>query len=210
MKQQALKYLGYMAQIITPEMNNMIDECIEEVVEYAKFKAIYQTYTLQHSPLGIEMIDLNLDYPAMHHLLDDCHQCLLIACTLGQELEKRIRYYSKFDQARMMVMDAVASSYVEECCDVFEKELKLVDRTYRFCPGYENTPLSINRTIYQTLDVYKHLGVELTEGDLMVPQKSMIGIIGLGRAKKKKECGMCILKQDCSFRRRQTRCYKQD
>lgn len=210
MKQQILKYLGYYTQNITPEMENLIDECIEEVKQYSRFKAVYATYNICHEPLMIKDIDLNLDYPAIHSLLDDCNQCLLIACTLGHALEQRIKYYSKFDQVRMIVLDATGSSYVEKMCDDFEENLHLEKRTFRFCPGYENTPLSINRKIAQVLNIQKNLGIELTESDLMIPQKSMIGIIGLGSNQAKKSCDYCIMKTNCEYRKRGSRCYRID
>lgn len=210
MNEQALKYLGYMTQTITPEMEAMMEECAKEVEKYAEFKAVYETFTLAHQPLSIPAIDLNLDYPALNHLLENCSQCILIACTLGAGLERRIRYYGKFDQARMIVMDAFSSVYVEAQCDAFEKNLNLNQRTYRFCPGYEQTPLSINRKIAKVLEIHKKIGVELSDSDLMIPQKSMIGIIGIGDSGHKKTCRDCMLKENCDFKRRNTRCYKTD
>lgn len=207
MKKQALKYLGYRTQTITSEMEMMLDECIEEVEKYSEFKAVYETFTLAHQPLCIPAIHLDLDYPALNHLLKDCHQCILIACTLGVTLERRIRYYGKFNQAKMIVLDAVSSAYVEKCCDDFEQTLNLQNRTYRFCPGYEQTPLSINRKIARVLEIHKKIGVELSENDLMIPQKSMIGIIGIGDSTHKKTCQNCMLKEHCDFRKRGTRCY---
>lgn len=210
MRTKVWKYLGYQNQVIPLEMENLVEDCIREVKEYAHFKAVYQRHPLCHEPLSIAALALDLDYKALHHLLDQCAECILIACSLGIILEQRIKYYAKFDQTRMIVLDAAASAYVEERCSQFEQSLNLEQRTFRFCPGYEQTPLSMNRHIAKVLDIYKYLGVELTEGDLMIPQKSMIGIIGIGISPHRKNCNTCIKMDDCLFRKKGQRCYKID
>ena len=142
--------------------------------------------------------------------MDNCDECILIGCTLGASVEKRIRYYSQCDLNKMMVLDALASAYLEEQCDLFEDNLLLGNRTIRFCPGYENTPLSLNKQIGQILNVEKHLGIQFTKGNLMIPQKSMIGIIGIGENKLIKHCHHCIKWNDCEFRKKGQHCYKND
>ena len=79
--------------------------------------------------------------------------------------------------------------------------------SYRLCPGYGDIPLSFNREIARVLDVGKTLGVTLTPDHLMIPQKSMLGLIGIGTPERKKQCGQCVMKEDCAFRKRGQRCY---
>lgn len=203
MKKQALKYLGYTGENISDEINELLDDCIEEVNRYANFKVIYRKYDINEIP-----IDLN--FQPINDLLNGCDACILIGCTLGHQLEQRIRYYSKFDQAKMVVLDAISSSFIEEQCDLFEEGLKLEKRTFRFCPGYDGTPLSINREIARVLDLKKLLGIDFTETDLMIPQKTMIGIIGLGKNSVKRHCNNCVNISNCTFREAGTRCYKID
>ena len=73
--------------------------------------------------------------------------------------------------------------------------------------GYGDIPLSFNREIARVLDVGKTLGVTLTPDHLMIPQKSMLGLIGIGTPERKKQCGQCVMKEDCAFRKRGQRCY---
>ena len=81
------------------------------------------------------------------------------------------------------------------------------DRTYRACPGYGDFPLEFNTRIAILLDIPRKIGVTITPNNLLIPQKSMLGLIGIGSDKRKKSCGNCVMKEDCPFRKRGQRCY---
>jgi hypothetical protein len=104
-------------------------------------------------------------------------------------------------------MDAIASSYLEYLLDEYEKTLDLNERTYRFAPGYGDVPLSLNIPLSKVLDIYKTIGVSYTSGGLFIPQKSMLGFIGIGKSNKLKHCGHCIRKKECLLRKENKRCW---
>ncbi|MFQ9073556.1 MAG: hypothetical protein ACLR43_13195 [Faecalibacillus faecis] len=78
-KENALKYLGYHHQTLDEKLNNLIDECIEEI-ENEFFRATYQKFLFFH-PLRIDEISLNLDYPDLNNLFQNCHDVVIIGCT---------------------------------------------------------------------------------------------------------------------------------
>ena len=84
------------------------------------------------------------------------------------------------------------------------------NRTFRFCPGYGQTPISLNHSLAQLLDSYRQIGLSVDPHDNLLPQKSMIGLIGLGNKKHHKTCKHCINLENCYFRKRGQRCYKTD
>ena len=49
----------------------------------------------------------------------------------------------------------------------------------RFSCGYGDLPLSLQREIFPALDVTRYIGVTLTDGDLMIPSKSVTAIVGI-------------------------------
>lgn len=210
-KDTALKYLGYdKKQILSEEMEQLIDSCIQEVKETAQPGIFCRLFTLGQNPLRIEETGDEIPGEQMKELLENCDQCLLIGCTLGISIERKIKYYAKIDMTKAAIMDAVSSAYLEDVCDEYEEKLGYVNRTYRACPGYGDFPLEFNRRIAQILDIHKNLAVTITPDNLLIPQKSMLGLIGIGNKNRKKKCGTCIMKEDCCFRKRGQRCYENE
>ena len=106
---------------------------------------------------------------------------------------------------KMIVFDATCGAYLEYLADEYEKENFEELRTYRFCPGYQGTKTSDIREIFKVLN-HNSIGVSLLESNLMVPLKTMCGIIGFGN-KKNKSCGNCDIKDKCEFRKKGKTCY---
>ena len=208
-KKNALKYLGYTNYQVDDDTNALLNECLLELEQF-KPKFMYQIFSLQHHPLKIKELNLSLDYPDLIDLFDSCNQVVIIACTLGIEFDKLLRYYSMINLTKMTIMDALANSYIEIKCDEFENKQNFSQRTFRFCPGYGNVPLELNQKLAHILACDKHIGLTVQENNLLLPQKSMIGLIGLGDEKLTRHCFSCININECTYRRRGTRCYKKD
>lgn len=192
MKNEVLKKLGYKNNIPI-EINKIIDDVINEVEELSSFSYVYekrQDY--------LPFLDKYSEF------LKNCDSYLLIATTLGHGIDKRIKHYQMIDTARALIFDVASSCYIEIKADEFEKQFQK-DRTYRFCPGYENTPLDDNENILNLLKNLKP-GISILDSKLMIPSKSIVGIIGLG-SKKEKSCNNCIVK-NCKYKEEGVLCFK--
>ena len=192
-KENALKYLGYLDNQVDSNTEILLNECLKEL-EQVTPKFMYQIYTLTHHPLTIKELNLTINYPDLIDLFDSCDRIVIIACTLGLQLDQQLRYYSKINLTKMTVMDALASSYIEIKCDEYEAKQNFGKRTFRFCPGYGNVPLELNKNLANALNCSKHIGLTVQESNLLLPQKSMIGLIGLGDEKLTKHCFSCVNK----------------
>lgn len=208
-KENALKYLGYPSNQVDDNTAKLLNECLLEL-ETIKPKYMYQIYTLTHHPLTIKELNITIDYPDLIDLFDNCNQVVVIACTLGIHIDQLIRYYSKINLTKMTIMDALANSYLEAKCDEFEEKQNFGKRTFRFCPGYGNVPLSLNKQLVKALDCSKYIGLTIQDNNLLLPQKSIIGLIGIGDDKRTKHCFSCVNIKNCIYRKRGTRCYKKD
>lgn len=156
-KENALKYLGYHHQTLDEKLNNLIDECIEEIEKMSSFRATYRKFPLSFHPLRIEEISLNLNYPELNDLFQNCHELIIIGCTLGLQVEKRSHYYSHIDMTKATIFDAVASSFLEGKCDEYENEQLIGKRTFRFCPGYGRVPIELNKELSVIIESSKKL-----------------------------------------------------
>ena len=209
-KDNALKYLGYQNQKIDDSFFQLLDECLQEIDQMASFKVTYQSFPLSFDPLYIENAHINIHYPDLMELFQNCHEVIVIGCTLGIQIDRKLKCYSHLDMTKMTVFDAVASSYLEEKCDEYENKHIIGKRTFRFCPGYGHVPIELNKSLARVIDCQKKIGLTVQDSHILLPQKSMIGLIGLGDNQKVKSCKNCLHIKDCSFRKRGQTCYKRD
>lgn len=161
------------------ETEKMIDEVLKEVEKIARPKIVIQSFGLDISD-KITIVNTNIELTEKPYfkLLDGYNNCLLVAVTLGFEIDQKIKFYQQTDMSKAVVFDAVSSAYVEEFADREETKFSLNDRTYRFCPGYQHTSLTLNKDIIKVLQADKKIGISLNKDFLMTPLKSMVGIIG--------------------------------
>ena len=207
-KKAILQYLNWSGEL-DDKHQQLIDECILEVSKIAHFKVVHQQFSLSHQPLMITELKMTIDSRDLDFYFQNCHQCLVIACTLGIGIDRQIKYYEHIDMAKAIVFDAVSNRYLEECCDAYEKTLDLPVHTFRFAPGYGDLPLSYNISLSRVLQIDKKIGVSINKGGLFLPMKSMLGIIGIGD-NQEKSCMSCIRKDDCLLRKGGQRCYVKD
>ena len=127
----------------------------------------------------------------------------LFICTSGQEYEAYLhRLKEQGDMVRIFIADALGSVIAEKCADVMEVCLQeSIDKlrwhhTNRFSPGYCGWHVSQQQLLFPLFEG-NTCGVTLTDSSLMVPIKSVSGIIGLGEKVRKLDytCGLCDFKQ---------------
>lgn len=216
-RDEVLRYLGYKGQDIDETMTSVIDECREEIKKVITPRVVYTYKDIQHSDEGVEVITTNLVLKGkdIKEHLSNSKICALMAVTLGNEVEKRTRLYEKIDLTRALILDACATTAVEEVCDIVENDVKKkaalesMDITFRYSPGYGDLPLDVQNSFLRALDAHKKIGLTVSENNLLFPRKSVTAIIGIvenGIKKKKKSCEECNNYQNCSFRREGENC----
>ena len=110
------------------------------------------------------------------------------------------------DMAYAVVFDATAGVWIERKADEFEKTLPYPSLGFRFCPGYQGTPLEDNIKIANLVKANK-IGISFLNSGLMIPMKSMTGIVRIG-GDGRKSCKGCVAAEACAYRRRGTTCYE--
>jgi len=127
----------------------------------------------------------------------------LFIATAGMEFETwQQQLKQDGDMVRMFIADALGSVIAEHCADQMEQALQAsIDKlgwhhTNRFSPGYCGWHVSQQQLLFPLFNGTT-CGVQLTDSSLMVPIKSVSGIIGLGKEVRRLDytCGLCDLKQ---------------
>lgn len=211
-KEETLQYLGYTGQTLSGKDHESIDAAITEVQKIAEPRTVHRVFSLEskQGQLSVQA-DLSLQSSDLQKLLKNRHSVLILAATLGLEVDRRLRYYAKTDTSHMVIMDAAASALVEQVCDELQDRLPFQNYSFRFSPGYGDVPLDLQKQIVRVLETQKRIGMTLTKSLMMLPQKSITGIVGIGGIGEKESqqsCQGCRLFEDCEYRKRGTVCYK--
>ena len=129
--------------------------------------------------------------------------------TAGVEYEAyQQRLKADGDMVRVFIADALGSVIAEKRADQMEQHLQeSIDKlhwhhTNRFSPGYCGWHVSQQQLLFPLFQGHT-CGVRLTDSSLMLPIKSVSGIIGLGKEVRHLDytCGFCDFKQ-CYKRRK--------
>ena len=106
---------------------------------------------------------------------------MLFPATVGAGVDRLIAIYNRLSPARAAVLQAMGAAAVEQWCDELNARIteEYGPSRPRFSCGYGDLPLSLQRSIFPALNVTKNIGVTLTEGDLMMPSKSVTAIVGI-------------------------------
>lgn len=179
---ETLRYLGYAGVKSAEGIEELISECEELILPVLAPKAVYEVFPLTRG----EGEELNLGFAQVHSHslflnLRGCDKIALFAATVGAGVDRLILKYNKLSPARAVVLQAMGAAAVEQWCDEVNGK---ITREYgptrpRFSCGYGDLPLALQRQIFPAMNVTKNIGVTLTEGDLMMPSKSVTAIIGI-------------------------------
>jgi hypothetical protein len=146
----------------------------------------------------------------LSRLLSRCESAVIFVATIGGHLEEIAR--QEIDNGRNLcwtILDAIGSGAVEKLAALVEKEIRQAAfsrnrfSSRRFSPGYCDWDIHQQNILFDILGD-DTAGVELTEGMLMTPQKSVSGIIGIGTNHEITHYNPCTTcrRQDCPGRRR--------
>lgn len=211
-KEDIYRYLNA-KQEIDVTWKTFIDEIILEVMDL-----IAPVYTSVMSRLEcdkdrIKLIDYGFEFTSRQFSkhIEGSKNLLIVAATIGHGIERKIKYYFTSNPTRAIIIDACGSAIIEAYCDCIEEVLlseaakDFKGFTPRFSPGYGDLTLGVQRKMFEQFEFSKKTGIHLSQGDLMIPQKSVVFLIGNETGQRDDvlkcthKCGLCTLK-NCIYR----------
>ena len=208
---EILKYLGFRGQELTEEIAAQIRRCTDEVLAAATPRLTYRHAPLEDGAvLGVTFA--GNDIPRM---LEPCEEVVLFGATLGPGVERLMMRYEVVNAADSVIMDACASTAIENICNNFESDMRRTVEaegrylTDRFSPGYGDLPIAEQPKFFALLDMTRRIGVSLTPTTIMVPRKSVTAIMGIARTPqlhRPPDCEHCLMFRTCPFRKAGRRC----
>lgn len=192
------RYLGGRGAALPPQVAEQAAACQRELERTVTPRSLGRRLSL--APLVEESRDL------AHHLRH-CQEGLLYAVTLGAEADRLLRRWSAQSMAKAAAGQAVCAVWLDRLCEDYCAEARKhlgagVYLTAPFSPGYGDWSLSAQGRILDLLEARKRIGLTLTDGGMLVPEKSVTALVGLSDRPEEhcsQKCMRCA-KKDCPFR----------
>lgn len=207
---EVLRYLGFKNKPADESTLKLIDECKSEIKELTNGRYVYKSYDidLKDKKVILKNAGLEIESNSLYKLLKDCRSCFIIAATLGNAVDARIRYYEAADLTRAVVFDACASTAIEDVCDNAEEEIKRIINnkylTMRYSPGYGDLSIALQKKFISLISADKTIGLTVSQSNVLFPLKSVTAICGVtdkNAGNDRKNCVNCSKFNDCRFRR---------
>ncbi|MBM4162250.1 MAG: methionine synthase [Ignavibacteria bacterium] len=207
------KVLGYRAGGTPEVISRLIDEILPEVPSRTSVQCGFSILPIGAVSVSRETFTCDgvqfTTGPIIAKQLRASTTLALFVATIGSQVEQWARdLIDSGDAVKGYIADAAASEAVEQAADWLEKKVteRVRDRgwklTNRYSPGYCDWSVAEQHKLFSLLPE-RFCGVELTPSSLMLPIKSVSGVIGLGPEVKRDPtvCSICDMK-DC-FRRQE-------
>lgn len=196
-----LRFLHFRQENIPQNILDDIDAALDTIYRCADFREVHRRV-----PVKIEEDALWLDesvrlpYKSLRLLFKNCSHIYVVACTLGLSISRLIKKEMAINPAHGVMLDACASMVADAYAGYIQETLGFT--TSRFSPGYGDVPLETQRIFAQLLQIEKKIGVHLTEGNLMIPEKSIIYLTG-ELCEKEDHIGLSCkdCERDCIYRK---------
>ncbi len=211
-REEVLRYQGYSKKKVKKPNRNILQITEEEINRgYSLFKprGIYSLIKIISftSKGGINLeneLVFRFSKSIINQLKGASHLFVGVV-TIGDFLEKKVsELFSQGEYPRALALDAVGTVAVED----FSREVRKLARqevkeqgfktSRHFSPGYGGWEVSQQEIIFKSI-LTNNIGVRLTKGYMMLPQKSLSWIIGVGKemiisSEDDNNCGNCQFK----------------
>jgi hypothetical protein len=189
----------------------MIDNVLSQLAHRCEIQAGYRILEVYKSPEKNDGLYVGSTFFSMQKIvtgqLRKSEKAALFVCTIGPEMESWAKQLLQNGEPLLSyIVNTIASIVVEKAVDFLhdhissqmeEQGLKI---TNRYSPGYCGWSVAEQQLLFSLLPE-NFCGVTLTESALMLPIKSISGVIGIGHSVKRKEyiCDTCGIKE-CLYR----------
>jgi hypothetical protein len=210
---QVLKTIGYRGDCTPPARTiSLVEEYLgnfHNLVE-PSYSYVIRDVEWVNGPISFIRNDIIFKSQVIAQLLEQCQKVVVFAVTIGNHLEEMV---NRLAEDRLIlqatVLDAIGSSAVEKLAEFVETSIRDVadaqgfSTSQRFSPGYCDWNIGQQRMLFWALNG-DTADIRLTKTCLMIPQKSISGIIGIGAGNSTLEsynpCRTCQ-KRHCPGRR---------
>lgn len=209
--------MGYGKNRPDENILKILDDSEKELLKVIEPKYVYKIFDIddidpEEGHVLLKGCEMRLEGKDIAAHLKGCRKAVLMACTISSGADRLIRIRQVRDMTEAFVMDSLASSAVEQACDLAQEEImKLAGKfcTWRFSCGYGDFPIETQKMFVSVLDAQKRIGLNVSNSCMLVPSKSVTAVFGISDTpleKRRTGCECCNMKDTCNFRKKGERC----
>ncbi|MFC2016341.1 vitamin B12 dependent-methionine synthase activation domain-containing protein [Chloroflexota bacterium] len=187
--QQILHGIGYASDCEPPvRMVSLVEDYLEHANDLvdAVYSYVIRDINLVQEPCVFIEGSVTFESRVIAQLLERCEKVALFTLTIGNHLEEMVDHLAESGLViQATVLDAIGSVTAEKVAGFVQDRIKDISSAHgltisrRFSPGYCDWDISQQKIIFRSMKG-NSAGIRLTKGCLMLPRKSISGIIGIG------------------------------
>ncbi len=209
-EEEVLRYQGYSKNKVKKPSEVILQITREEITRGHNLfepQGIYSSTKIKQISFSDGRVDLENGFVinfnnSVISLLKGTNYLVVGVVTIGDFLEKKVsELFSQGEYPRALALDAVGTVAVED----FSREVRKLARqevkeqgfktSRHFSTGYGGWDVSQQEIIFKSIPA-DNIGVRLTKGYMMLPQKSLSWAIGVGKeiispSEEDNNCGNC-------------------
>jgi len=213
-RQRVVHTIGYGTQHKpSARVESLIDKHIEAAYQFIEPSYSYAVKNIDDVRRSCVFVEDSIVFESrvIAQLLKQCERVAVFLVTIGNGLEEKVCQLAEEGLVlEASVLDAIGSSAAENVAEFVQD--RVVEMAHaqnlctsrRFSPGYCDWALRQQKMVFKAIND-NSTGVRLTKECLMIPRKSISGIIGIGPTDMKNynPCNTCK-KRNCLGRRDDT------
>lgn len=188
-RQHVLKLLRYDKNktVLDDSTKRLIETLVRVSRKLIIPKAIYRDFPIKRinkNAVILEGTNYDLLGKSTVHRLLNAKKVTLAVCTIGQNLEREIKFQSDHGaMSKAVILDAIGSVAAEFIINEINNTISAkahvqgYKTTMRFSPGYGDWQLKEQKGLLKLLNA-SSIGISLDKSFLMCPQKSVSAAIG--------------------------------
>ncbi len=181
----ALRYMRVPSSVHDEELIRTVTRAFERLETFAQPRCVWGRFPIVRLDKGIEVAGAHIYSEDIERLTSRSSECILLAATLGLEVDRQITISQQKNMLDGLALDACASVRIDAFIDQFIKSEiypQLHDGeflTSRFSPGYGDLSMNVIEDIITILNAAKRIGLSVTRSLMMTPVKSVTAVAGV-------------------------------
>ena len=189
-RKRILMRLGYQENqtVLADEQAKFLDQAIKQGLLLCHGKGAFGRFKIATHDATVTTLENGVRFESalLAKMLAGSDEMVLMASTVGAEITERISFETTKGDAKLgVILDAVASQTADAGLDfmgpivngLLRKEARRLTRK-RFSPGYGDLSIAHQQIIFDLLGL-ERLGLHLTKTMMLVPEKSVLAIMGI-------------------------------
>lgn len=189
-RKRILMRLGYQESqtVLADEQAKFLDQAIKQGLLLCHGKGAFGRFKIATHDATVTTLQNGAKFESelLAKMLAGSDEVMLMASTMGPEITERVSYETTKGDAKLgVILDAVGSQAADAGLDfmgpivngLLRKEAKRLTRK-RFSPGYGDLSIAHQQIIFDLLGLQR-LGLQLTKTMMLVPEKSVLAILGI-------------------------------